>query len=430
MFVNLTFAKGHPAMLGGLFGAIGNPLSDGTWTYTWEKGRQLKRMQSVDVDASFVYNENGLRIQKTVNGVVTKYTLHGKNIVHMTQGNDTLHFYYDATNRPAMVEYNGVKYTYIYNLQSDVVALLDSNGTAVVKYRYDAWGKPTSKTGDLASTLGTVQPFRYRSYVLDEDTGLYYLRSRYYASTTARFLNIDSCIATSFLSAGLNAFAYCCNDPANQIDHDGCLIWPGEIHYAVQKHIIHSHPSIMMEVAVIKENGSKGRIDLFDYRTGEVWEVKPLSVSVYTALDQANSYVHGTIIRSNLAHIHKSLGRPMVGQFVYDSVEGVCYNVIYYSPMVGVIRYQYLPLNNNQTNSQPNEVFQPVGLFDGLSNSNQFPNNVSKPSSNSNIVHFPKKPQIPSEENGQAAAIGVAWAIGGLGALLMYCCFSAHRVLN
>ena len=73
---------------------IGNPLSDGTWTYTWEKGRQLARMQSVDTDASFVYNENGLRVQKTVNRVITDYTLHGKNIVHMKRGDDELHFFY------------------------------------------------------------------------------------------------------------------------------------------------------------------------------------------------------------------------------------------------------------------------------------------------------------------------------------------------
>ena len=186
----------------------------------------------------------------------------------------------------------------------------------------------------------------------------------------------------------------------------------------------------MMEVAVIKENGSKGRIDLFNYRTGEVWEVKPLSVSVHKALDQANSYVHGTIIRSNLAHIPKSLGRPMVGQFIYNSVEGVSYNVLYYSPMVGVIRYQYLPLKNIHTNSQRNEVFQPVFLFDGLSHSNWLPNNVSEPSSNSNIVHFPGKPQIPPEDNEQIAAITSVGAVLGLGALLCYYCFSDCTVVN
>ena len=137
-------------------------------------------MQSVDTTATFVYNENGLRVQKTVNGVVTKYTLHSKNVVHMTQSSNNLHFFYDAQNKPAVVVYNDIPYSYIKNLQGDIVAILDSTGTPVVNYVYDAWGRPISKTGSMAGTLGTVQPFRYRGYVYDEETGLYYLRSRYY----------------------------------------------------------------------------------------------------------------------------------------------------------------------------------------------------------------------------------------------------------
>ena len=81
-------------------------------------------MRSIDTDAQFVYNENGLWIQKTVNGVVTKYTLHGKNIVHMTQGGNELHFFYDAQNRPAVVVCNGVPYAYVKSLLGDIVALL------------------------------------------------------------------------------------------------------------------------------------------------------------------------------------------------------------------------------------------------------------------------------------------------------------------
>ena len=68
------------------YDAIGNPLSDGTWTYIWQNGRQLQKMQKAGVTAEFVYNADGLRVQKTVNGVATKYTLHGKNVVHMTSG--------------------------------------------------------------------------------------------------------------------------------------------------------------------------------------------------------------------------------------------------------------------------------------------------------------------------------------------------------
>ena len=196
------------------YDAIGNPLSDGTWTYIWQNGRQLQKMQKAGVTAEFVYNADGLRVQKTVNGVATKYTLHGKNVVHMTSGADELHFFYDAQNRPAVVVYNGTAYAYVKSLQGDIVAILDENGNAVVSYGYDAWGAPLWCTGELAETLGKVQPFRYRGYVFDEETGLYYLRSRFYNSSLCRFIDMDCLIHSG------NTFAYCCNSPASM--HDVC----------------------------------------------------------------------------------------------------------------------------------------------------------------------------------------------------------------
>ena len=196
------------------YDAIGNPLSDGTWTYTWQNGRQLQKMQKAGVTAEFVYNADGLRVQKMVNGVATKYTLHGKNIVHMTSGADELHFFYDAQNRPAVVVYNGVPYAYVKSLQGDVIALLDGTGNVVVSYVYDAWGAPIGKSGSMAETLGTVQPFRYRGYVFDEETGLYYLRSRYYNPGWGRFVNADALIDQ-------NLYSYCKNSPMQFHDPSG-----------------------------------------------------------------------------------------------------------------------------------------------------------------------------------------------------------------
>ena len=203
------------------YDAIGNPLHDGTWTYTWQNGRQLQKMQKAGVTAEFVYNADGLRVQKTVNGVATKYTLHGKNVVHMTSGTDELHFFYDAQNRPAVVVYNGVPYAYVKSLQGDIVAILDENGNTVVSYGYDAWGAPLWCTGELATTLGTVQPFRYRGYVFDEETGLYYLRSRYYKPQLCRFINADVQICSSDEYACHNLFSYSENKPVLKFDPDG-----------------------------------------------------------------------------------------------------------------------------------------------------------------------------------------------------------------
>ncbi len=197
------------------YDAIGNPLSDGTWSYTWQNGRQLQKMQKQGETVEFVYNENGLRVQKTATSTgVTKYTLHGKNVVHMTSGTDELHFFYDAQNRPAVVVYNGTAYAYVKSLQGDTVAILDENGNAVVSYGYDAWGAPLWCTGELAETLGKVQPFRYRGYVFDEETGLYYLRSRYYNAQWGRFVNADSILTK-------NLFAYCSSSPVNNKDAKG-----------------------------------------------------------------------------------------------------------------------------------------------------------------------------------------------------------------
>ena len=197
------------------YDAIGNPLNDGTWTYTWQNGRQLQKMQKAGVTAEFAYNADGLRVQKTVNGVATKYTLHGKNIVHMTSGADELHIFYDAQNRPAVVVYNGTAYAYVKSLQGDIVAILDENGNTTVSYGYDAWGAPLWCTGELAETLGKVQPFRYRGYVFDEETGLYYLRSRYYNPRWGRFVNADGAIIQK------NLFAYCSNGPIVGYDPSG-----------------------------------------------------------------------------------------------------------------------------------------------------------------------------------------------------------------
>ena len=214
----LTAVDGTPIT----YDAIGNPLNDGTWTYTWENGRQLARMQSANVDAKFVYNENGLRVQKIINGVVTDYVLHGKNVVHMTRGADELHFFYDAQNRPAVVVYNGTAYAYVKNLQGDVITILDGAGNVVVSYVYDAWGMPIGKSGTLAETLGTLNPFRYRGYVFDEETGLYYLRSRYYHASISRFLCIDRWLGgTSDGILSHNPLCYCKNSPVMNADADG-----------------------------------------------------------------------------------------------------------------------------------------------------------------------------------------------------------------
>ena len=201
-------------------------MNDGTWTYTWEKGRQLKSMHnaSTGVTMEFKYNHEGIRTQKVkkVGGEVvetTDYLLYGKKIIRMTKGSDTLFFHYDEKGTPIMMRLNGTPYTYVKNLQGDIVGLIDSTGALVVEYKYDAWGKPIYEAGSLLSTLGNLNPFWYRGYVWDEETELYYLRSRYYSAQQARFVSVDAIVSDGLV--GLNLFAYCQNNPVVSADSTG-----------------------------------------------------------------------------------------------------------------------------------------------------------------------------------------------------------------
>ena len=136
-----------------------------------------------------------------------------------------LRFSYDADGKVVAVNYNGNYYYYLRNAQSDIVKLIDKTGATVVEYSYDSWGKLLSTSGSLASTLGKNNPFRYRGYVYDEETGFYYLQSRYYNPEVGRFISADVLLSTGQGVLGHNAYAYCGNNPVMGYDPYGTFDW-------------------------------------------------------------------------------------------------------------------------------------------------------------------------------------------------------------
>lgn len=203
---------------------IGNPLTYGSWTYTWEKGRRLATATAGSTTWTYTYNDTGMRTERTNGNATYTYTYNGSQLSQMTysyQGSFTMHFYYDANGNPMSFTYSGGTYYYVLNLQGDVVAILNSSGEHVVGYTYDAWGKLLTTTGSMASTLGLYNPLRYRGYVYDRETSLYYLQSRYYNPTWGRFINADSKLSTGQGLLGNNMFAYCLNNPVTYCDTEG-----------------------------------------------------------------------------------------------------------------------------------------------------------------------------------------------------------------
>ena len=254
-------------------------------------------------------NENGLRVQKTINGVATKYTLHGKNVVHMTSGTDELHFFYDAQNRPAVVVYNGTAYAYVKSLQGDIVAILDENGNTVVSYGYDAWGAPLWCTGELAETLGKVQPFRYRGYVFDEETGLYYNNYRFYSIQWNRFISPDSVFDDNAGVLKHNIYAYVANNSTNNSDSSGHWIFKDAFNWFtenVTKPIVEGVQSLLDDVNLTFSIGFAGSISL------GFWTY---SFQIGVSFD-----THGNIAAQTTGSVALTTGTPGTSAGVYVSV--------------------------------------------------------------------------------------------------------------
>ena len=217
---------------------IGNPLTyynGSNYTFTWENGRQLSTLtRGSYYSLSFEYNDEGIRTSKISNGVEHIYHLNGSLIMSEEWSNNLVLYIYDTDGSPIGMQYRNTSYaegvfdTYWYekNLQGDIVAVYDEDGTKLVTYTYDAWGNCTvSYPNNGSSSTAIYNPFRYRGYYLDTETGFYYLNSRYYDPAIGRFLNADSVVSGTGESVhGYNLFAYCFNNPVNMSDTSGN--WP------------------------------------------------------------------------------------------------------------------------------------------------------------------------------------------------------------
>ena len=216
------------------YDSIGNPCKYRGHVLKWERGRQLAKYGEIE----YRYDASGIRQEKQAGNVLHKYYTDGSRIYKEERGNEVLWYHYDNTGVTGL-EHNGKKYYFQKNIQGDVVRIFDEAGSLKASYIYDAWGNHRvidgmtgmdvthdftigGVTTDVSQHIGNINPFRYRGYYFDRETGLYYLNSRYYDPAICRFINADdvSYINPEIIN-GLNLYAYCFNDPVNAIDEAG-----------------------------------------------------------------------------------------------------------------------------------------------------------------------------------------------------------------
>ena len=193
-------------------------------TYSWNLGRKLAGVEN-GKSIQFAYDHTGLRTRKKVDGAATLYHYAGSLLTSMESGGTVTHFGYDANGQVITMYTGGNRYFYIRNGQGDINGLVDEAGNQAVEYKYYTWGAMRSTTGTLASTIGKLNPFRYRGYFYDDETKLYYVGSRYYDPQIRRWISPDSNlsgIGGSIL--GNNGYIYCFNNASTLCDPTGN--WP------------------------------------------------------------------------------------------------------------------------------------------------------------------------------------------------------------
>ena len=228
----LTAFDGHAIT----YDNAGNPTTyyDGS-TMVWGEGRRLQSITKNGQTTSYQYDASGNRIRVTYpDGSYTKYCVldgrvigeivykstssgvqwsHGVRYIYGDDGSVVGFGIWDADTTDEWERYYFVK-----NLQGDVLKVYrDADNALVASYEYDPFGNILSATGEMADE----NPFRYRGYHYDTNTGFYYLQSRYYDPLICRFINADAYASTGQGVLGYNMFAYCGNNPVMRIDLTG-----------------------------------------------------------------------------------------------------------------------------------------------------------------------------------------------------------------
>jgi len=228
----ITYSSSNPLL----------PQSYNNMTFSYEG----KRLSSITINydsettiyCDYYYNHEGLRIKKNVSyeytddrdsySVTTYYYYEGNRLItEYRSDTDRIDYLYDSNGLLyGFINNKTERFYYVRDILQNILGIIDSNGNLVVKYDCNAYGVILSVTGSN-TTIGHRNPFRYKGYYYDSETGLFMVGHRYYNPEWGRWIQPDD---IEYLDPtninGLNLYAYCNNDPVNMYDPDGHFSLP------------------------------------------------------------------------------------------------------------------------------------------------------------------------------------------------------------
>ncbi|AQQ64089.1 hypothetical protein WHT_c34210 [Bacillus cereus] len=211
------------------YDANGNRTSDGKYKYTWNEDDQIvaiTKQGESNAFATYKYDENNRRIEKSVNGQVTRYFYDGDSInpLYETDGSGKVlrQYVYSVNGLRMAMKSQGQTLYYHYNPRGDVVAMTNQDKEVVVTYEYDAWGNVLKSD---AKGIAADNPFGYAGYMYDKEIGMYYLVARYYNPEHGVFLSVDPDPGDEDDPVTMNGYTYADNNPVMLTDPDGHFAW-------------------------------------------------------------------------------------------------------------------------------------------------------------------------------------------------------------
>jgi RHS repeat-associated protein len=190
-------------------------------TDTYDQAGRLTQFAKPGVSARYTYDGTGLRTSKTVGSTSTQYTWDTTAATLLYDG--TTAYLYGPSGLPIEQISASATQWYFHDQLGSTRALTDATGTVVAGYSYTPWGAVISHTGS-AST-----PLQFTGQYTDAESGLIYLRARYYDPSTAQFLTKDPA-----LDITRSPYGYTGDNPLNATDPSGlCDFWCGAIIGAV-----------------------------------------------------------------------------------------------------------------------------------------------------------------------------------------------------
>jgi RHS repeat-associated protein len=191
---------------------------------TWNSANQLSAVATTRNGATttlqFGYDGSGRRIRKTVvGGSTTDYVWDGDQIVAETDPSGVtqrLYTYFPGTDQLNSVVANGQTYYAAQDAAGNVIGMIDRNTmSAKDTYRYQPFGTMDQNDQNVPTSL------RWKGLLYDAESGLYYMRARYYAPEMRRFLSEDPI----GLEGGINPYRFAGNAPVNGTDPSGRCGW-------------------------------------------------------------------------------------------------------------------------------------------------------------------------------------------------------------